>query len=347
MVRHRSAAKARSASAAVDLCVLTAQPPAAASPTRTPGCPQAGRTASPRVFHCDRSSVAFDIRTLSELRDAGIPASTVHTRARRGQYTRLLPQVYALREPSLLARCYAVTRWQPAAVLSHHTAAWLWHLGDEPAVVEATVPRAVSVRAPSWLRLHRRQLQPSWVTDSYAMAVVTPERALLDVLGIVAADDALSLAELAPSRGANLRTTSQLLQAGRGMHGAAAARTALRHAVDDAASLPERLLGRELVGRGIRLRGNARVGRFVCDFVDDASRTIIEVDGRQFHSAADAFVSDRRRQNQLQLAGWLVLRYAAADVLADARAVADEIAAALRLRRSARRAGRWSEGPPA
>ena len=37
-------------------------------------------------------------------------------------------------------------------------------------------------------------------------------------------------------------------------------------------------------------------------------RLVIEVDGRAFHSDADAFETDRRRQNLLVLHGWRVLR---------------------------------------
>ena len=82
---------------------------------------------------------------------------------------------------------------------------------------------------------------------------------------------------------------------------------------------------------------NAAVGPYVCDLVDRRSRTIIEVDGREFHSAAEVFSKDRRRQNAIVLDGWLVLRYSAFDVLAAPDVVAAEIASVVRRRRGSNR----------
>ena len=45
------------------------------------------------------------------------------------------------------------------------------------------------------------------------------------------------------------------------------------------------------------------------DVAFPAVRLAIEVDGRAWHSAADRFEWDRRKQNRLELAGWKVLRF--------------------------------------
>ncbi|KAA0925232.1 MULTISPECIES: DUF559 domain-containing protein [unclassified Rhodococcus (in: high G+C Gram-positive bacteria)] len=82
---------------------------------------------------------------------------------------------------------------------------------------------------------------------------------------------------------------------------------------------------------------NAAVGPYICDLVDRRSRTIVEVDGREFHSAAGVFSKDRRRQNALVLDRWLVLRYSAFDVLAAPDVIAGEIASVIRRRRESRR----------
>ena len=44
------------------------------------------------------------------------------------------------------------------------------------------------------------------------------------------------------------------------------------------------------------------------DVVFRRLRLVIEVDGREFHSKAEVFESDRHRQNLLVLRGWRVLR---------------------------------------
>ncbi|MGW3545677.1 endonuclease domain-containing protein [Nocardia niigatensis] len=83
----------------------------------------------------------------------------------------------------------------------------------------------------------------------------------------------------------------------------------------------------------MRLLCNHPIGPYRCDFVDERSRTVIEIDGREFHSGSIAFRHDRRRQNELLLDGWLVLRYAAADVYESVDKCVDEVAAVIRRRR--------------
>ncbi|MBF6244011.1 DUF559 domain-containing protein [Nocardia elegans] len=76
---------------------------------------------------------------------------------------------------------------------------------------------------------------------------------------------------------------------------------------------------------------------YVGDLVDERSRTIIEIDGREFHSDSLTFRRDRRRQNALLDAGWFVLRYAAADVNRYLDACVEEAAQVIRRRRRSRR----------
>lgn len=177
----------------------------------------------------------WGIWTLDELVSAGVPPSTVHTRARRGVYQRLLPQVYALQPPHTRALCLAVTRWRPDAVLSHRTAARLWGMAPEPVVVEATVPRRTSVRTPDWLRLHRRELAAAAVTSAWAMPVVTPERVVLDCAAVLDGVDLEPFVDEQLSVAVNPRTVAARLTQDAGMWGAPAARAQLRLAALGAA----------------------------------------------------------------------------------------------------------------
>lgn len=52
-----------------------------------------------------------------------------------------------------------------------------------------------------------------------------------------------------------------------------------------------------------------RFGVFIPDLLLEAHRLVIEVDGREFHTAALAFEADRLRQNRLVLLGYRVLRF--------------------------------------
>nr|WP_240930889.1 DUF559 domain-containing protein [Rhodococcus sp. B10] len=96
-------------------------------------------------------------------------------------------------------------------------------------------------------------------------------------------------------------------------------------------------LGRTLIALGLPLRINYWVGSYLCDLVDEWAMVIVEVDGRQFRSAPDVFSRHRRRQNELVLCGWLVLRYSAFDVLSDPEKTARQIVEVVRRRRNSRR----------
>ncbi|MDJ0359049.1 DUF559 domain-containing protein [Rhodococcus sp. H29-C3] len=87
---------------------------------------------------------------------------------------------------------------------------------------------------------------------------------------------------------------------------------------------------------GLRIATNHWVGNYVCDFVDELAQVVVELDGREFHSAPEVFSKDRRRQNDLVLGGWLVLRFSAFDVMANPEKTARQIAGVVRRRRRAR-----------
>jgi very-short-patch-repair endonuclease len=46
--------------------------------------------------------------------------------------------------------------------------------------------------------------------------------------------------------------------------------------------------------------------RYQADFLWRDSRLIVEADSRRFHDTDSAFVSDRKRRQQLELAGWRI-----------------------------------------
>ncbi|WP_433565445.1 hypothetical protein ACQP1O_09405 [Nocardia sp. CA-151230] len=137
------------------------------------------------------------IRSHAELLAEGVPASTINDRSRRGVYTRLLPGVYSLGTPTTLDRCHAVVRWQPRAVLSHRTAAWLHgFLPDEPASVEATIPRGADRTTPAWLRLYRRQLRPDWIDERYDLPLTTAALTVFDCASVLPEPEADALIDL-------------------------------------------------------------------------------------------------------------------------------------------------------
>jgi very-short-patch-repair endonuclease len=71
----------------------------------------------------------------------------------------------------------------------------------------------------------------------------------------------------------------------------------------------------------------------VADVLFLAERVVLEVDGERAHSGRAAFVRDRRRQNDLVTAGYLVLRFTWWDLTRRPETVIAQIRAALAIRR--------------
>ncbi|MEC3952612.1 DUF559 domain-containing protein [Nocardia sp. CDC153] len=275
------------------------------------------------------------IRTRAELLAAGIPASTIDNRCRNGDYQRLLPGVLSTEPPDSLAKCRAIIAWLPEAVLSHRTAAWLWGMLPEPARLEATVPKPRYRTPPPWLHFYRGVIPADWVAEAHDLPTTHPALTLLNCLSVLPAPDAESLIDEQVCRSVHPQDVLRLCDSG--LRGGRALREQLRAAAIDAASEPERIFARALKRRGLNMLANHPVGPYRCDFVDERSRTIVEIDGREFHSAPGVFRRDRRRQNQLVLDGWLVLRYAAGDVLERPEELATEVVEVVRRRRRSRR----------
>lgn len=286
-------------------------------------------TASRAVTHPEAGVVdnSWGLWTHAELDRAGVPRSTVRDRVRQGRWQRVLPGVFAAGELDALGRCRAVSRWRPDAVLSHRSAAALWGLGEHPDQVEATVDPAVRLRTPLWLQLHRRVLDPGAVTTGWGLRLVTPERALIDVLQVERGPAAEARVDAALAGAVGPWSLQRVRERDSGSWGVGATELQLRRWSGPVESEPERLLARALRRRRRTFETGTRVLAYRCDFLHRPSWTVVEVDGREFHVDPAAFVRDRVRQNALQRLGLLVLRYPAVTVLADPTGVAAEICA--------------------
>ncbi|MBY6362721.1 DUF559 domain-containing protein [Rhodococcoides corynebacterioides] len=277
--------------------------------------------------------------TRAQLIAGGLHQSTVHRRVANGTLHRLLPGVYSTEPADYRRRCDAVLLWKPDAVLSHDTAAWWWGLlDDEPPSVHATVPPTGTAGGPSWVRIHRRLL-----TDVRLLGetpLVSPEHAILDLATTLSRPDFQLVIDRASSLRIQWRALAALCDEAGGKAGMRVLREELRRACPGTLSEAERLLARTLSARSFRMEINGRVGPYYGDLVCRRARVIVEVDGREFHSAGAVFTNDRKRQNALVLDGWLVLRYSVATVPATPDAVADEIMAVVRRRRSLTRGRR-------
>ncbi|WP_110917312.1 endonuclease domain-containing protein, partial [Mycolicibacterium holsaticum] len=104
------------------------------------------------------------------------------------------------------------------------------------------------------------------------------------------------------------------------------------HAASDGArSEAERLLVKLLKGAGVTgWQTNYPVSGYRVDVAFPNAKVVIEVDGWAFHSDAETFVKDRRRQNVIALLGWQVLRFTWLDLTEHPDRVLAEIKLACR-----------------
>ncbi|WP_197429811.1 endonuclease domain-containing protein [Auraticoccus cholistanensis] len=238
--------------------------------------------------------------------------STLHRERAAGRLTRLLPGVYCPtgRRAEPLLRLRAVGLWDRDAVLVGGAAARLTFWPDRRTdEVELASPRGLS--APAGYRVSRRRVPLELVVERGGLRHACAALAALD---LAASSGPEVIDRCLRARAASLAELHRALALTSQRPGNRRRRELLHDSRDEPWSAAERLLHQLLREAGVvGWRANAAVvaggRRFVVDVLFADARVVLEVDGREFHSSAEAFESDRRRQNLLVLDGWTVLRF--------------------------------------
>ena len=221
------------------------------------------------------------------------------------------------------------------------TALWLYGVAERPEVVEVGVPHATRWRARGPVLV--RRVAPSVLDGARCMrgsSVVALEVAVVQSAA-PGGRPALPLVEQVLR---NHATTIPRLRARcrRGVAGSAAVRRAVDELAGTSLDAAVRRLRDALAARGVH--GLRTEVRFVsaagasayADLLDEASGTVVEVDGFVSHTERPRFRSDRRRDRWLHAEhGLVTVRVDAGETLDDLDAVADEIAALVLHRRAA------------
>lgn len=222
------------------------------------------------------------------------------------------------------------------ATVSHGSAALLWgmELVTTPEGRSVTVGRDRSRLTRQAVTIHRRDLGPDERVFRDGVWVTSALRTVLDLCRSLPLAEAVAVTDSALRHG--LVTVEELtaalveLPAGRGRPRIA---RVLRLVDPASGSVLESLcrvllvqagLGPEesqLVIRSVRGRVLGRV-----DFAWPSARLVVETDGFAFHADRTSYRNDRRRTNDLVLAGWRVLRFSWEDVVHHP----DEVVAAVR-----------------
>lgn len=245
----------------------------------------------------------------------GLTARSVQHRIGRGRLHRIHPGVYAVGHGRLLRHARylaAVLACGEHAVLSHRAAgAVLGLLAAPSGPIDVTVPARGSRRRRG-ISVHvTRSLPAGDVTTCEGIPVTTWARTITDLAGIARERQVRrALQRAMEMRLFDRRALEPFLASGR--RGTPMLRRLL-------AELPEES---PPVNPGIELRlldlvreqglpvpvVKGIVQGFEVDFHWPACRLIVETDGRATHDTAYQFEEDRRRDLELTLAGWHVVR---------------------------------------
>ena len=279
--------------------------------------------------------------TREQARAEGWSAAQVKHRLRTGAWTRLAGSAVGARgtSPTGWTGVWAVHLTWPDAVASHFTAAAAHGLPVPPGPAHAI---AASVRSLRDLVVHRVALP---IEDVLALdggpLLTTARRSALDCLRVLPPDEGERLLVRCLTR--QVLTREDLRDAvacGFGRHGTPALLHLLRRTAGDAFSAAERLLHSALRREGVTgWAANVAVavaGRTsaVVDLLFEKERVVVEVDGWSTHGDRESFERDRRRQNALVNAGYVVLRFTWRDLQDRPAEVVAQIRTAVARRRS-------------
>jgi len=246
---------------------------------------------------------------------------------RRLESRRLLPVhrgVYAVGHARLTRDGYRVAALFAAgrgAALSHREAAVLHALLAAAGTrVELTTP---GERRVPGVVVHHARLDRADVTEIDGLPVTTVARTLVDLAGVAAPERLRkALEEAERSHRLDVRAIEAVLARTRGRNGRghehvkralaelAAAGTTVTRSV-----LERRFLRLLDANRLPRPSTNAWTERMEVDAAWPAARLAVELDGWDAHKTRQAFQRDRTRSNDLQAAGWTILRFTHADVV--------------------------------
>jgi predicted transcriptional regulator of viral defense system len=257
---------------------------------------------------------------LRQLERLGLSRRTIQERERAGRLHRIHQGVYSLTPRVMTERgrfMAAVLACGPEAVLSHRSAAYLWGLVDsweEP--IDVTAPNRRG-RSPEGVAAHRDgSVQPIDKTVLHGIPCTSVARTILDFAGVAPDWEVRKVVAQAEVLGVlDQPKLRALLKRSRRRRGVARLRLIL-DAIHPQTKRTRSELERLFLGMcekhavpepEVNVWLAAPDGRhYQADFLWRDQRLIVEADSRRFHDTDSAFVSDRKRRQQLELAGWRV-----------------------------------------
>jgi very-short-patch-repair endonuclease len=178
--------------------------------------------------------------------------------------------------------------------------------------------------------VHRiARLHPQDATRNQGIPVTSPARTLLD---LAATTNQRDLARVTEEAQVQRRVSTHSLNEQFSRYPTHRGTAALRHAIRADPALTRSEAERiflELI-RAARLpapEGNVELRGWEVDFIWPDRKLVVEIDGYAFHSSRSSFERDRRRDRELQAAGYRVLRFTWRELTEEREAVVATLAA--------------------
>lgn len=251
-----------------------------------------------------------------QLLDAGLGSGIIRQRLEAGRLFQLHPGVYSVgtADPGHLGHLLsAVVACGNRAVLSHRSAATLWRLLEaKSGPTDVTVPGKKAKLRRGIRRHSTRSLPPAEATSRLRIPCTTVERVLIDLAATRSPELNRAVEQAFVNHLLGRTRMKAALHRANGRAGTGQLRRLL------AGLLPQLPFTRsELERRFLKLIAsggllmpivNRHRDEHRVDFQWPAARLIVETDGRGVHDNPYAFEEDRRRDLDLELAGWHVIR---------------------------------------
>jgi predicted transcriptional regulator of viral defense system/very-short-patch-repair endonuclease len=276
-----------------------------------------------------------------QMLEIGYARATLGVWAKAGKLHRIHRGVYAVGHASLTweGRCMAAVLANSPAVASHRTAAWIWDLRRwRPGRFDLTAPTRRHRREP--IVVHFARLEPEDLAVVGEIPVTSVARTMLDLAPDESTRNLHRMIGRSEDRKSfDLRRFERLLARAGGHPG----RVKLRYALDTykpenavLRSGLERRFRELVIAAGLpRPQTNVFVEGYELDAYWEAEGFAVELDVYATHGSRLSFEEDRKRQDDLLLAGVETIRVTGARLDREPRATIARVAAHLERRRRA------------
>ncbi len=280
----------------------------------------------------------------SQLVRKGVSEDVVRYWLRSGYVFRFLPGVYSLGRPGDTDEAYwmaGVLYGRDGSLLAGEAAACCWGISPEPACIEIARPtgvrkevRGLTPHQDAKFIFRKAATEPGDFAWRGSLPLMDPARLLIDLSGHV---DHRTLRRYFIEAGRKGLLSATCLDRMQRRSLAFRNRKALIRLVslwDPGTGRIRSVLEGEFKllcaeGKVKAPFTNHRIGRYEVDAIWFEEKLIVELDGRQFHSDAEALVADSEKTRYLRSLGYEVLRFTWNDVIERPEWVLNQVRTAL------------------